>query len=691
MSAHAAPADLPSLGRVATVARPSAALLWTLGFGCVFTAVAFVGGGGLDLGPATTVEIGLDLAGGALIVGAILAGRTARRVYGAGAMWLFAAFAALTAVSVIWSVQPSDSWLEANRTLAYALTFAGGIVLAREAPARWDALIGGVALSCAAICGWALLTKVFPGALAHDETFARLRAPYSYWNAIGLTAALGVPAGLWVGARRHGHAIINALGYPAVGVSVVTLLLAYSRGALLALVFGLAVWLWLVPLRLRGVAVLAVGGLTGLGVSLWVFSQGALRHDNVAIPARAMAGHRFGFILAVMVVGLYGAGLAIGFAAARHPMSEIARRRAGIALIALLCAMPVAVAVGLAASQRGLTGSISYGFDQLTDPHSTLPGNDPSRLSAIGSVRARYWNDALNEWKEHPFKGVGAGGFGTARTRVRTDVLSVQHAHGYLVQTLADLGILGLAATLALLAAWLAAALRTIGRRRDGAVSTPERIGMLTLLTIVVVFGVHSLIDWTWFIPGNAVPALLCAGWLAGRGPLPKPDEPEPTADAAPLSVRVREGARTPLPAARGALAVVFALAAVWAAWQPLRAQNAGDHALALAEQGQYAAARAAAQDAIDRNPLSADWYFDLAVIDTAAGNAARTRADYQRAVQLQPSNPETWLALAQYELDSGNPRGALAALGPELYLDPRSPEAIATFLQARAQVQQAG
>ena len=38
---------------------------------------------------------------------------------------------------------------------------------------------------------------------------------------------------------------------------LVALLLAYSRGALLALVIGCALWFALVPLRLRGVAVLA--------------------------------------------------------------------------------------------------------------------------------------------------------------------------------------------------------------------------------------------------------------------------------------------------------------------------------------------------------------------------------------------------------------------------------------------------
>ncbi len=43
---------------------------------------------------------------------------------------------------------------------------------------------------------------------------------------------------------------------------------------------------------------------------------------------------------------------------------------------------------------------------------------------------------------------------------------------------------------------------------------------MLSMLCLVVVFGAHSLIDWTWYVPGDACVALLCAGWLAGRGEL---------------------------------------------------------------------------------------------------------------------------------------------------------------------------
>ncbi len=688
MSAHAAPADLPALGRVGTVAAPSTGPLWTVGFAAVLTAIAFVGGGGLDLGPATTVEVGLDLTGGVLIVGAAVAGRTHRATHGSTAMWLFAALGALTAVSVAWSVQPADSWLEANRTITYAIVFAGGVVLAREVPERWGSLIGGLALSAGAICCWALATKVFPATLAHDEIYARLRAPYSYWNAIGLTAALGVPACLWLAARRHGHAALNALAYPAMGVLLITLLVSYSRGALLAVALGLVLWFWLVPLRLRGAAVLVISGAVSLAVTLWVFAQNPLSKDNIALGERVTAGHQFGVVLVLAIVALYAAGLLVGFTASQRPLSPLARYRAGGALLGGVAAVPLIIAVILAMSPRGLTGSISHGFNQLTNPHAITPPNDPSRLTAVGSVRARYWNEALKLFEAHPFKGVGAGGYATARTRVRIDNLNVQHAHGYVVQTLADLGLVGLALSLALLAAWLAASMRTIGRARPATPSSPERLGMLTLLSIVVVFGVHSTVDWTWFIPGDIVPALLCAGWLAGRGPLPSNAWDERRVRL-PLLDQLRAGIRRPLPAARGVLALIVVLSAAWAAWQPLRSQDAGDRALTLTVSGQFSAARTQVRAAIDRNPLSIDPLYDLAAIDQAAGDVAAERVDYQRAVQVQPANPDPWLQLALFELRVRNdPRSALAALGAALYLDPRSPDAIAAFLQASAAVQ---
>ena len=93
-------------------------------------------------------------------------------------MALLLAFTALTALSVVWSVQPDDSWQDAGRMLAYSGVFAAAVALVRAAPARWPAVLGGLALAAVVVCGYALLTKVFPGQLDAHDTYARLEEPY---------------------------------------------------------------------------------------------------------------------------------------------------------------------------------------------------------------------------------------------------------------------------------------------------------------------------------------------------------------------------------------------------------------------------------------------------------------------------------------------------------------------------------
>ncbi|MGH2832565.1 MAG: O-antigen ligase family protein, partial [Solirubrobacteraceae bacterium] len=353
------------------------------------------------------------------------------------------------------------------------------------------------------------------------------------WNAIGLTAAMGAIGALWLGARRGGHALLNALSYPAMGLFLVTLMLAYSRGALAALAIGVLLWFCIVPLRLRGAAVGLLGALGAGGVVAWDFSQAALSQENVALNARTLAGHQLGAALVAMLVALTLAGVAIGFRTARRAPANRTRRRAGATLVGLLVLMVLAGGAALAHSHRGLFGSISHDVSSLTNPNAPVPSNTPARLTAAGSVRARYWKEALEVFQAHPALGAGAEGYATARLRYRTETLVVRHAHGFIVQTLADLGLVGLVLSLALFGAWLVAAGRAthpFGRRwrrwnweRYTLPYDPERIGMLSMLAIVVVFGVHSFVDWTWYVPGDACVALLCAGWLAGRGALEDP------------------------------------------------------------------------------------------------------------------------------------------------------------------------
>jgi tetratricopeptide (TPR) repeat protein len=664
------------LPRRLTLPRVAIEPLATLAFGAVLAAIALQGGGGLQLGPLTRVELEVDIVAGGLAAAAIVAGGHTRRFWGGLTLILMGALLAVTALSITWAVEPSAAWEEANRTLAYLATLVAGVALVRLFPQRWPSLLGGVGLACVVVCGYALLTKVFPGALNPDEIYARLREPFGYWNSVGLMAALGAPACLWLGARRSGHAALNALAYPALGMLFVALLLAYSRGALLALACGCAVWFAIVPLRLRGVVVLATSALGGGLVALWTFAQNPLSSDNVPLADRVSAGHELGILLVAMLIVLLAAGMAIGFASAQRAPSPDTRRTAGIVVLTALALVPVVFVGALALSQRGLGGSLSKGWKDLTDPQARTPANAPDRLTAVGSVRARYWNEALKIFRVHKALGVGAGGYATVRPRYRKDTLDVRHAHGYVVQTLADMGVVGMAVSLALLAAWLAAVGRTVGLWGAGRrmAWTPERVGMATLLAICVIFGVHSFVDWTWFVPGNAILALLCAGWLAGRGPTS-----EPIAPREPMRLAVRHPWRIGL--ATGAAAI--ALVAAWTSWQPQRAVAKGSDALASAEAGRYSQARAQIADAEDMNPLSVDLLFQQSAIAGAGGDEAGARRALQEAVRKQPANPATWLTLAEFELQQGNKPQALSAVGSALYLDPRSPDAIRTYLEA--------
>jgi tetratricopeptide (TPR) repeat protein len=230
--------------------------------------------------------------------------------------------------------------------------------------------------------------------------------------------------------------------------------------------------------------------------------------------------------------------------------------------------------------------------------------------------------------------------------------------------------------SLALLAAWLAAAARTVGLWGPGrrVPWTPERVGMATLFSVCIVFGVHSFIDWTWFVPGNAILALLCAGWLAGRGPTD-----EPIVRRAPVRVTAFEPWRVGL--ATGAVAI--AVLAAWTSWQPQRAVANGSDALASAEAGHFPQARAQIADAERIDPLSVDLLFQESAIEAAGGDVGAARRALQEAVRKEPANAATWLTLAEFELDQGNKPQALSAVGSALYLDPRNETAIATYLQA--------
>lgn len=641
----------------------------------VLIVVSFAASGGVDLAPNTWIQVALVAIGAAVAIALVMLS-PARPRWGGATVLLFGGLAALTYASISWSVQPANSWLEANRTLSYLGAFAAAAGLARMWPGRWRAVIGGVATAATVISLYALIVKVFPATLDTGDPLGRLRAPFDYWNAVGLMAAMGIPACLWAGARREQAPVLRALTVPAIAILIPALLLSYSRGALIVAVIGTAFWFALVPLRLRGAVILAAGAAGGAAISIWALSTRSINADGVAIAARTGAGHSFGLVLLVVLALATAAGVATTFATDRVRVAPAVRRRTGTVLIVLVALLPVAGIAALTASSRGLTGEVSHIWNTLTNPNGVV-SDRPDRLVQLSNSRPHYWSEALKIGEHHLVAGAGALGFSTAQGQYTSGVFDslhahVDHAHGYLHETFADFGLIGIALSLALLVAWTVAAARALGvrwslrpaiaLRAPPAEYAAEHAGLLTLAAVVLMFGLHSLIDWTWFIPGTAVLALVCAGWLAGRGPL-----------RAPVGrlARRRQPSRSPAAGAITAAVLVATVVVAWVIVQPLRSADAYDAAVVQVTRGNAAAALTDAREAQASNPVSVDPLWLQAAIHSGAGDPGAARRELVKATSVQPSNPETWERLGCYDLTRGRPAAARAGLRRALELAP--------------------
>lgn len=687
--------------------------------------------GGLRLGPNTGFEIVAYAVSAFVIVLALLrpAPEAPGRLYGGATLLFLVALLVWTGASIGWSLVPSESWLEYNRTAAYVGVFALGVAGLRLAPRRWIVPLAAILIATAVASAFALATKVAPGWLDPSVYYGRLREPYGYWNAVGVTAAMGIPPALWLGTRGAGRPELRAVAYPVLGILLCAMLFAFSRGSLAAAVLALGLWFIFVPLRLRSLMVLLVAVAAAGLVTAYGFSQSALVNDAVDLTDRESAGIKLGVALALMLALLAVAGVLLERQAEHRRLAPALRRRLGIAAICAVALLPLIGLGVLAASPGGIGHQVSKGWNQVTN-EKVAPSNDPGRLVATSSARARYWREALRIFDAHRLAGAGAGSYPVVRLRYRHNDVTVRHAHGYVVQTLADLGLVGLLLSLLAAGAWLVAGARTLGLWRGALDSpwTPERYGLAALGLVALTFGIHSAIDWTWFVPGVALIGLVAAGWVAARGPLrasaeaPQakrkdgaeqappadsdgtdagPGEPEqpliaggaeaPTADLAVVGDGWRARLRS-LFGVAAALVVALALALCWSAYRPWRADHQATDALELSAARHSAEARSAADRAVDLNPLSIDPLFDLAAVEEAANRLPAAQSALSRAVKVQPANPETWKRLGEFELlVQHRPAAAKKLLGAALFLDPRSADTQALILQAdRLQVRQA-
>jgi hypothetical protein len=659
--------------------------------GAAVVAVAFGARGGTELTRTSITEVALILVGAAVLAVTFLWSRPGRP-HGRTTVILFALLALLTSLSVLWSISPELSYIEVGRTFAYLAVFTAAVAGARLFPRAAPQVLCGLLIGAVVPVGYALASRVWPAALAENEVSNRLGQPFDYWNAVGSVAAMAVPILLWLGSRKQGSSTARMLAYPLMGACILAIVLTQSRGAAGAAVVGALAWFALVPLRLRSLPVVILPAAAAVAVGGWALSKDPFSKALQPLSAKEAVAGDFGTLVVLMLVLLMLVGAAVEAGSARRVPSARMRRRIGIVAVGVACLVPLAAFTSVAFSERGIGDRIS----ELTSETKVAPQQGGGRVFAASSSRGKYWREAWRVFKARPAEGVGAGAFAVARLKYRNDTSVTRHAHGWFAQILADFGLVGLALTSLLSLTWAVAALSATGLlprrllrgadeervplRRDW---DAHRIALVTVLLVPLVFGVQSLLDWTWFIPAPAVMALIAAGYVAGRGPLGSEDE-----EAATGAVFTRRPTWGRILA--GVAAVATAALIAWAAWQPEASDRATNDALALADKRKFDAALERTKDAEDINPLTPDPLLVRAAIYTQADRVRDAEHALQQAVISFPGDPQTWYRLAAFQLGTLDaPETAIRTIRGALYLDPHSGPASQLFLTARARLRE--
>src|SRR5579859_5741881 len=278
-------------------ARWSAAPLTLSGLLVIVAYAAFAHGG---VSPASSTRIEVAVAAVAVLAGIALAWTGTLRVSAsAGALTgavLFGLFAAWSAVTVLWSVAPNQTWLEFNRELGYVIVLLLAIALGSSQARAVESLCHGFLAVALLVTAYGLGQKLLPGLhipgvlnLDHTGPLPRLQEPLGYWNALALFIALAVPIALATAVDRSRRLRLRLGATAAVAAMLLTIVLTYSRGGLLALAIGLAVGMALSGARLGWALWLAAGVLAAVPAAVFGLSFGDLTRVGVSLGHREVA------------------------------------------------------------------------------------------------------------------------------------------------------------------------------------------------------------------------------------------------------------------------------------------------------------------------------------------------------------------------------------------------------------------
>jgi hypothetical protein len=410
------------------------------------------------------------------------------------ALLAMALLTAWTAISLAWAPIVDAGMDDVQRLVLYTGALLAATALLRGLALRVlepVTLLGAVVLLV-----YGMSDRLLPHTVTLQHYFSsgsRLEQPLTYWNAMGLVAAIGLVLAARLAAQRSRPDALRILAAAAAAPLGVGLYLTFSRGAFAALGTGLVVLLAVAPTwaQLRAIALtLGVGAVPAVVAS---FMPGVVNFDATE-SARVVQGW---VLIGTMILAM----LAGGALQARAGRAE----RAGTVRLGRL---PLPRRVGVIAAGLVVLAAAVFVASAAREQHgaATVPrAATAQRLGSLQSNRYQYWRVALNTFTDNPLAGTGTAGFRVEWLRRRTIGEQAKDAHSLYLETAAELGLVGLALLATLLVAVGLAARRAL-RVAPAAASGP--------VAVVTLWAFHAGIDWDWEMPTVTLLGLAFAGAL---------------------------------------------------------------------------------------------------------------------------------------------------------------------------------
>ena len=544
-------------------------------------------------------------------------------------------------LSIAWSENHAQSVLEFERGLVLVSGCTAFLMLARREAAQW--LNVAVLVAILLVCLYSLATRLFPDRLGvyDPEAEYRLSEPIGYWNGLGIFAAMGTLLGLGVATDRATPVVVRGLGAVSLVFIPVTLYFTYSRASWLALAAGFASIFAISAKRRRIVAELAVLALLPAAAIALASRSYALTNKDALLADAVHDGWR----LALVLVGLSAASVVVVVSLARverrvHPSKALTRALDATLLGAVVLAVALAV-VHFGSPARIVTRA----YDSFVTASAPVEQADLNRrlFTFNGNGRGPLWKVALRGSRGHRLAGTGAGTFERLWQRNGTVDFKVRDDHGLFVETLAELGVVGLILLVVMLGVPIVASL---GVREVTFV--PAALGAYAA------FVLHAAVDWDWELSGVTLTALVIGCLL--------------------LTARRRDGERV-LRRLPRVIGVATAIAAGVLSATGLVGNTTLASARDALHHGQDQTAISRADAARGWMPWSLEPWLVRGEAQLGAGDVASARASFERAISIDRNEWRGWLDLAA--VTQGRERTQALRRARSLY--PRSVE-IAEF-----------